>query len=42
MVASDILSDPVRPWSDPLLLPRIEIKATTVAELEAIANALCL
>jgi peptidoglycan/xylan/chitin deacetylase (PgdA/CDA1 family) len=35
-----VIGQPVRPWSDPWLLPRNEVKAQTVANFEAFVGAL--
>jgi peptidoglycan/xylan/chitin deacetylase (PgdA/CDA1 family) len=39
--ASTVVRGPVWPWSDPLLLPRNEVKAQTALEFEALVDALC-
>ncbi len=39
--AVTVVQGPVRPWSDPLLLPRNEVKAQTALEFEALIDDTC-
>jgi peptidoglycan/xylan/chitin deacetylase (PgdA/CDA1 family)/SAM-dependent methyltransferase len=39
--AVTVISDPVRPWTDPLLLPRYEVKMQTALEFEALVDGAC-